>query len=628
MRSCTTGSYHLLQRLAGGSSNHAPFNATAAASLSVMHGSRKRLSSSGTSSGTWDLYRKYADSPQDLVELMRRIVSRGGRGRKQDNVPKEVVKVFCGRYSQLDQAGKEDLLLSMARDFTPSRESVEAAVDRYAASVSPPAEPPAESPALVAGAGAADGVDEEGSDGQPQQPGIGGDSTELSGRRERGRHVRAYERLREELSPAYEALLKNVVAESDDGVRFVVDLRQDLLEVMRRGGRRPGAGVGKAAGPDPLLSALDGSIRSLLQAWFSVGFLELRRITFEGSGGALLEKIARYEAVHPVGSLSELKARLGEGRRCFAFFHPCLPDEPLVFVHVALLPEVAGSMADIVNRGGRGEDEERSGCEEDEARSAVFYSISATQKGLQGVQLGNFLIKRVVAQLRAELPQLETFATLSPIPSFRSWLAKKAKHRAALGVDRSELSGEILLTAEEAVAILADVTASDNNGRPQDDVSNDTGGAAAALTTLEADARREAEALAVLLSDDGVPGAAAESALTRLAARYLVRETVRGKIPDPVGNFHVSNGARVERLNWRGDLSSRGVKNSFGVMVNYVYDLSEIESNNRQYLSKGEVPASKDAHGLAWSLRRAGDGKGKAGQQPPSTTPPLPRAAL
>ncbi|CAN0496582.1 unnamed protein product, partial [Ectocarpus sp. 12 AP-2014] len=226
MRSCTTGSYHLLQRLAGGSSNPAPFNATEAASLSVMHGSRKRLSSLGSSSGTWDLYRKYADSPEDLVELMRRIVSRGGRGRKQDNVPKEVVKVFCGRYSQLDQAGKEDLLLSMARDFTPSRESVEAAVDRYAASVSPPAEAPAEPSALAAGAGAADGVDGKDSDGRPQHQGVGGGSTELSGRRERGRHVRAYERLREELSPAYEALLKNVVAESDDGVRFVVDLRQ------------------------------------------------------------------------------------------------------------------------------------------------------------------------------------------------------------------------------------------------------------------------------------------------------------------------------------------------------------------------------------------------------------------
>ncbi|CAM9862864.1 unnamed protein product, partial [Ectocarpus sp. 8 AP-2014] len=549
MRSCTTGSYHLLQRLAGGSSNHAPFNATAAASFSVMHGSRKRLSSSGTSSGTWDLYRKYADSPEDLVELMRRIVSRGGRGRKQDNVPKEVVKVFCGRYSQLDQAGKEDLLLSMARDFTPSRESVEAAVDRYAASVSPPAEPPAEPPASAAGAGAAaDGVDEEGSNGDPRQPGVGGDSTESSGRLEGGRHVRAYERLREELSPAYEALLKNVVAESDDGVRFVVDLRQDLLEVMRRGRRRPGAGEGRAAGPDPLLSALDGSIRSLLQAWFSVGFLELRRITFEGSGGALLEKIARYEAVHPVGSLSELKARLGEGRRCFAFFHPCLPDEPLVFVHVALLPEVAGSMADIVNRGGCGDEEEGNGCEEDKVRTkseraSFFCSVAGGDwlgtAGLSGLVVRSAVLTHVPVKYRGCGGDLETFATLSPIPSFRSWLGKKAKHRAALGVDHSELSGEILLTAEEAVAILADVTANDNDGRPQDDVSNDKGGAAAALTTLDADARREAEALAVLLSDDGVPGAAAESALTRLAARYLVRETVRGKIPDPVGNFHV-----------------------------------------------------------------------------------------
>eukprot|EP00752_Nemacystus_decipiens_P007555 g6749.t1 len=571
----------LLQRLIVGGRIHSA--ATAAAptpwTASASNGTPARRSSSGTTF----LFDKYADSPENLVELMRRIVRRGGRGRKQDNVPKEVVKIFCERYQQLDQAGKQDLLLSMARDFTPSTESVAAAANRYAASVS-----------------CARGDEATGIGASPHEQKRR--NAETGRERERGQHIKAYERLREELSPAYEALLKNVVAESDDGVRFVVDLRQDLLEIINNG-------TGTA---DPLLLALDGSIRSLLQAWFSVGFLELRRITFDGSSGALLEKIARYEAVHPTRSLAELKARLGEGRRCFAFFHPCLPDEPLVFVHVALLPEVASSMADIVHVGGTGEGEHE--CKEIEARSAVFYSISATQKGLQGVQLGNFLIKRVVAQLRAELPQLETFATLSPIPSFRSWLLKKAKHRAALGVGRSELSGELLLTADEAAAILSDAEAKQPplNTVAAAEASADESGTIA-LATKEEESRRETEALAVLLShpagggggtsNSGVPwGAAAQSALTRLAARYLVRETVRGKIPDPVGNFHVSNGARVERLNWKADVSSRGIKNSFGVMVNYVYDPLEIESNNRQYLSRGDVPASSDARKLAWSL--------------------------
>ncbi|CAM9604381.1 unnamed protein product [Pylaiella littoralis] len=635
-RSCWPGHPAATAARSASSSSSVAAGAAAAAAAAVRSGRDYVLQRSSTTqqqpqqqqrycssaSGTSFLYHKYANSPENLTELMRRIVRRGGRGRKQDNVPKEVVKVFCGRYSELDQAGKEELLLSIARDFTPSREGVAATMSRYAAFVA--SSPPADA-AEAAERGKERQQPDEGEDERS------GEEREAGRRRGRGQHVRAYERLREELSPAYEALFKNVVAESDDGVRFVVGLRQDLLEAMRKGKRRTGKG---AAGADPLLSALDGSIRSLLQAWFSVGFLELRRITFQGSGGALLEKIARYEAVHPVRSLSDLKARLGKGRRCFAFFHPCLPGEPLVFVHVALLPEVAGSMAEIVNLGGdsgsagdRGQTGD--GFEEHEARSAVFYSISATQKGLQGVQLGNFLIKRVVAQLRAELPQLETFATLSPIPSFRSWLAKKAKHRAALGFGRSELSGEMLLTADEATAILLSNTSANGNA--------DTVAFSEESADHEAEARREAEALAVLLSDSeggggGVPGGeAAESALTRLAARYLLRETVRGKIPDPVGNFHVSNGAYVERLNWMGDLSSRGIENSFGVMVNYVYDPLEIESNNRRYLVEGEVPASDEVRKLAWSLRGAGEMKGGEGQRPPQ--PPLqpllpPRAAL
>ncbi|CAM9801151.1 unnamed protein product [Scytosiphon promiscuus] len=617
----------------------------------------KRCSSSSSPSGTSFLYEQYADSPNDLVELMRRIVRRGGRGRKQDNVPKEVVKVFCERYSQLDQDGKEELLLSMARRVRSGPDS------EYQECVSTQPDVMTHTPLWAVRRSMIFFVRVATQASMPRHPSAHQESVTSGGAQQQHQHVKAYERLREELSPAYEALLKNVVAESDDGVRFVVDLREDLLEVIRRNRRKQQLKqqAGQGTGTDPLLLALDGSIRSLLQAWFSVGFLELRRITYQGSNGALLEKIARYEAVHPVGSLSELKARLGEGRRCFGFFHPCLPDEPLVFVHVALLPEVAGSMAGIVNLrdGSGGEGGGRGGegaqrCEESEARSAVFYSISATQKGLQGVQLGNFLIKRVVAQLRAELPQLETFATLSPIPSFRSWLEKKAKHRAALGAGRSSLSGELLLTRDEAAAILrSNSCAAGTNAAatgPAEAISSGGGGGGYG-SDREGDSRREAEALALLLSSSdggggagsgrGAPtGMAAESALTRLAARYLVRETVRGKIPDPVGNFHISNGARVERVNWMADLSPRGIENSFGVMVNYVYDPLEIESNNRLYLSRGEVPASDGARELAWSLRDAEarsagegdpkdggrDGGGRHGAGGEGQTPP--RAAL
>eukprot|EP00904_Undaria_pinnatifida_P004794 jgi/Undpi1/1444/HiC_scaffold_11.g04835.m1 len=650
-----------------------------------------------------------ASSAADLVEMMRRIVHRGGRGRKQDSVPQEIAKDLCARYSQLDEAGKEEVLRSLARDFTPTPEAVAAAVSRYTASISPGNL--ASSPSMPGntqhrgcddakgGGRSGGGVGRGGGGGGGRgEEGVGGGSGAAGseGRSEKGRemgrvrgHARAHERLREELSPAYETLFRNVVAGSDDGVRFVVDLRHDLLEVMSRG-RRAGT-----AGSDPPLAVLDGSLRSLLQAWFSVGFLELRRITYEDSGGALLEKIARYEAVHPVRSLSELKHRLGRGRRCFAFFHPCLPEEPLVFVHVALLPEVAGSMEDVrrsSDGGGSGsgssssvgDNESEGGCKEEEARCAVFYSISSTQKGLQGVQLGNFLIKRVVAQLRGELPQLEMFATLSPIPSFREWLGRKAEHRAALGVDRSELSGELLLTANEAEAILSDNDA-DNGGGAGAGGSTNLG--KTVTLTPDEESRREAKALAVLLSGDGSPVAeamaaarrnarrasvdgaetigdrgvgqggrgagkmgrtegaaamgvkesvqvegkgkstagqkAAESALTRLAARYLVRETVRGKIPDPVANFHVSNGARVERVNWMADGSSRGIDKSFGVMVNYVYDPLEIEPNNRLYLSKGEVPASDEVRELAWSLHEAGD-EADARKQPPPPPPPPP----
>ncbi|CAN0256118.1 unnamed protein product [Discosporangium mesarthrocarpum] len=241
---------------------------------------------------------------------------------------------------------------------------------------------------------------------------------------------------------------------------------------------------------------------------------------------------SRYEAVHPVRSLSELKERLGQGRRCFAFLHPCVPGEPLVFVHVALLPEMARGMGQIREKKAEGREGVNGDGGEDEARWAIFYSITATQKGLKGVQLGNFLIKRVVKQLREELPQVESFATLSPIPSFRTWLTNKAKQRAALGKG-SKFSEDPLLSPTEAEAILR------HTGRDKREYG-DSLEASAILTLLaEGGPLTWGGEHQGGVGGGGGDGGVAEVVLTRLAARYLTMETVRGKILDPVGHFHV-----------------------------------------------------------------------------------------
>jgi malonyl-CoA decarboxylase len=319
-----------------------------------------------------------------------------------------------------------------------------------------------------------------------------------------------------------------------DGVKFLVDMRAELMALSR---------------DDAVLAGLEQDLKALLAQWFDIGFLELRRITWEAPA-ALLEKLIVYEAVHEIRGWTDLKNRLEADRRCFAFFHPRMPDEPLIFVEVALTRGISDSIHPLL-------DESAPIGDPAGADTAIFYSISNCQKGLAGISFGNFLIKRVVDNLAAELPRLKAFSTLSPTPGFRSWL------------------DELLATGEEGVLNVAEQRAI--NTLPDG---------------LGASGLRE-----VLVSPgwhESVPVMRALRApLLRLCARYLMLEkTSAGRARDPVAHFHLSNGARLERLNWAADLSPKGLQQSAGIMINYLYRLSDIETNHEAYTAEGMIAAS------------------------------------
>ena len=226
-------------------------------------------------------------------------------------------------------------------------------------------------------------------------------------------------KLRETCKPKYEGLFETVLAEAEHcvGMNFLIALRQDLMAYIRLNSSDSAKNMVDSHTDIQALKDLDFDLQRMLAAWFSSGILELRRITFDRTPASIIETIARKEAVHPISDLDDLKQRLGKNRRCYAFFHPSLPNEPLVFIHVALLPIVAESMTEIKNSSINGGDPNPA-C-------AIFYSINSTQKGLSGVELGTFLIKRVCSMLHGDYPGLKTFCTLSPIPNFRKWLKSK-----------------------------------------------------------------------------------------------------------------------------------------------------------------------------------------------------------
>jgi malonyl-CoA decarboxylase len=291
---------------------------------------------------------------------------------------------------------------------------------------------------------------------------------------------------------------------------------------------------------EPELKLLDADLRHLFASWFNRGFLELRRIDWQ-SPAAVLEKLIAYEAVHEIKGWDDLRRRLAPDRRCFAFFHPALPGEPLIFVEVALVQGLATAMPPLL---ARETDEEAARAQAARADTAIFYSISNCQDGLRGISFGNFLIKQVVEELQAEFPQLKRFSTLSPVPGFRRWLLQR----------------------------LADGSDPD----------------AALLPELERDGWWHDLAQSEKL----------RPTLMRLCALYLTRQPSPGSRIDPVARFHLGNGARLERINWLGNAARRALQESFGIMVNYLYDHDSIEDNHEAFVRDGTIVRSRDADAL------------------------------
>jgi malonyl-CoA decarboxylase len=325
------------------------------------------------------------------------------------------------------------------------------------------------------------------------------------------------------------------------GVKFVVDLRAELLA------------LGKS---DAAARALAEDLRPLLGAWFDVGFLDLVQIDWSASA-ALLEKLVSYEAVHAIRSWRDLKNRLDSDRRCFAFFHPRMPAEPLIFVEVALVDGMAGNVQRLLDAKAETSEAER-------ADTAIFYSISNCQQGLAGISFGNFLIKRVADKLARDLPNIRAFATLSPIPGLRRYID-----------DRLKSEGDDALTAAE-IAGLAPVA------------DNGTRGAAAVRELLDRPSWWEVPAIEKAL----------RPILSRLAARYLTSTDEKGRALDRVAHFHLGNGAIVERINWLADTSANGFKQAYAMMVNYRYKLADVDSNHEAY-SNGRIIASRDVRAAA-----------------------------
>jgi len=348
--------------------------------------------------------------------------------------------------------------------------------------------------------------------------------------------------LRRALEPARVKLLTQFNA-LPEGVKFLVDMRAELMNLTRN---------------DDTLAPLEQDLKALLASWFDIGFLEVKRITWE-SPAALLEKLMAYEAVHEIRGWTDLKNRLEADRRCFAYFHPRMPDEPLIFVEVALTRGMAGDVQSLL-------DESAPLGDPAQADTAIFYSISNCQRGLAGISFGDFLIKRVVDVLAAELPHLKIYATLSPIPGFRAWLDKRLAEE-----------GDDLLTAAERRPIEA---------LPLKIASPKLG----ALITVPGWPRDEAMAQAL------------KAPLMRLAARFVLNEKGgNGRALDSVAHFHLTNGARVERLNWQADLSAKGLQQSCGMMINFLYRLAEIEDNHEAYRGEGRIAAASAISKLAKS---------------------------
>ena len=338
--------------------------------------------------------------------------------------------------------------------------------------------------------------------------------------------------LRVALTPPTARLLR-LFTGLDDGVKFLVDLRADEIRLAAD----PDITPENAAG----LTEIGNELRAQLATLFDVGLLELRRLTW-ATPAALLEKLIEYEAVHTISSWEDLKNRLDSDRRCFAFFHHAMPDEPLVFVEIALTNGTPSLLAPLL-------DASAPDLHPEQADTAVFYSISNCQPGLLGVNLGTALIEQVVDRLRRDLPQLQHFVTLSPIPGYRGWLAQTMHEDDLRPHERA-----LLPAAPERVLSRLSHTAWD--------------------------------------TDESI-----QPALMALCARYLTT-TRDGRALDPVANFHLANGASIQRINWLADPSPTGRDRSVGLMANYVYEPDHIGARAEGFVARNEVAMSNTVREL------------------------------
>lgn len=323
---------------------------------------------------------------------------------------------------------------------------------------------------------------------------------------------------------------------ASEGTAAVVEMRRDLLQLLDK---------------KPELAAVDFDLRHLLSSWFNPGFLKMHRVDWK-SPADVLEKLIKHEAVHAIDGWDDLRRRLQPDRRCFAFFHPQLPSEPLIFVEVALLPEIPAVIAPLVDKKVDIVDQVS------QYKVAVFYSISNCEPGLRGVSMGNFLIKRVAEQLQAEFPGLKTFVTLSPIPGLMDWIAEGAN--LGEGVPAERLKPNLRLARDKALAVL----------------------------------QLEHQSWSERLTNGWHPNLASEKekeALMSLASIYLGLAST-GRHGNPVAKFHLGNGAKLHLIHWAGDLSRKGLRQSAGLMVNYLYDLGSVEDNHERFIH-GEIVYSR-----------------------------------
>jgi len=323
---------------------------------------------------------------------------------------------------------------------------------------------------------------------------------------------------------------------ASQGTAAVVQMRRDLLQLLDK---------------KPELAAVDFDMRHLLSSWFNPGFLKMHRVDWK-SPADVLEKLIQHEAVHAIDGWDDLRRRLQPDRRCFAFFHPQLPSEPLIFVEVALLPEIPTVITPLVDKKVETVDQPS------QYKVAAFYSISNCESGLRGVSMGNFLIKRVAEQLHAEFPGIKTFVTLSPIPGLMDWVAAGAN--LGEGVPAERLKPNLKVARDAALAVL----------------------------------KLDNQSWSERLTSGWHPDLASEkekAALLSLASLYLGLVST-GRQGNPVAKFHLGNGAKLHLVNWAGDLSRKGLRQSAGLMVNYLYDLGSVEDNHERF-ANGEIVYSR-----------------------------------